>query len=146
MLRSSLFLSLVALVLTTACETGPHASTGFRLPPDGDAERGREAFVSLKCVNCHDVINANLPRVTITQTKAPVILGGEVRDYISDGYFVTSIINPDYKVRRFPEPRLPDGSEIRMPRHDDITVRQLTDIVSFLQSNYRIRQPVPYAD
>jgi len=56
---------------------------------------------------------------------------------MTDGYLVASIINPSAKiVPHRDDVRLADGKS-RMPLYaDHLTVRQLTDLVAFLQSRY----------
>lgn len=125
----------------TGCDSGQHSPAGFRLPPSGDAERGRIAFVSHDCHNCHTVAGVDLPA-----PKAPsatrIALGGATPRRETDGYLVTSIINPSYvlaaSVRR--QPRAP-GEGRHMPEYaEELTVRELTDIVAFLQSKYSVQR------
>src|SRR5579883_1177437 len=85
-------LAAISLAVLAGCESGRHASTGFRLPPDGDAERGKAAFVAFGCAACHEVA----------------------------------------------------GGDSRMPHYaETMTVRQLTDLVAFLQSRYSVRHLNP---
>jgi L-cysteine S-thiosulfotransferase len=140
-------LFLGALVLMAGCLSDRHSSTGFRLPADGDVQRGKAAFVSLGCSNCHAVVGTDLPEPTV-QPAVPVVLGGQIAEPITDGYFVTAIINPAYQLRhqlaRYRKEEITTNGEPRMPHYDDrITVRQLTDIVAFLQSQYAVQRPVP---
>jgi hypothetical protein len=51
--HSSRVLVIAALLSAgVACDSGRHSSAGFRLPQDGDAERGKLAFVELGCPSC----------------------------------------------------------------------------------------------
>jgi L-cysteine S-thiosulfotransferase len=135
------FAAVGALAATTACSAGRHSSAGFRLPADGDVDRGKAAFQDLGCHQCHQVSGADLPRPTI-QPPVPVVLGGEVRQEMPDGYLVTSIINPSYRLASYPKDAITVGGKSRMPEcSGTITVRQLTDIVAFLQSRYTVRDP-----
>ena len=52
MRSGSKLLALAALLGMGACDSGRHSSAGFRLPPDGDVERGKVTFVAL---GCHDL-------------------------------------------------------------------------------------------
>ena len=45
---------------------------------------------------------------------------------------------------RYPKEQITRGAESRMPHYaDTLTVRQLTDIVAFLQSRYSVRRINP---
>jgi hypothetical protein len=85
-----------------------------------------------------------LPHPTVNP-PVPVVLGGRVSEVRTDGYLVTSIINPSHRLtREFRGGILTtESGESRMPDHNDVmTVRQLTDLVAFLQSTY-ITMPPP---
>jgi hypothetical protein len=61
---------------------------------------------------------------------------------------VTSIIYPAYQLRdqlaRYPKVEIARNGEPRMPHYDErMTVRQLTDIVAFLQTMYVVVRPLP---
>jgi L-cysteine S-thiosulfotransferase len=144
MLPSPKLLCLLALLATSmACESGRRSSAGFRLPDDGDAARGKVAFAALGCHTCHQVSGVDLPRPT-AQPPVPVALGGEVERDVTDGYLVTSIIHPNYRLAAYPRPLITTGGRSRMPPYADcLTVRQMTDLVAFLQSTYTVRPPVP---
>ncbi len=123
-----------------ACAPDPHSSAGFRLSDDGDIERGKAMFVELKCNTCHEVSGVDLPKPSV-QPPVPVVLGGEVRSPKTDGYLVTAIINPSYELASYPVEQIASGRKSRMPAYHDINVRQLTDVVAFLQSRYFVRIP-----
>ena len=95
--------SLVAFLALglTSCGAGRYSSSGFRLPADGNVERGKAAFVAFGCHTCHVVPGSDLPRPTV-QPPVPVVLGGVVSQPIADGYLVTSIINPSYRLAHYP--------------------------------------------
>jgi len=112
-----------AVILLAGC------GSEFALP-EGDIQRGRETFVALQCHACHSVAD-------IDQTESgptPPIhkrLGGEVTRVKSYEDLVTSIINPSHRPGRSP-----------MPSYNDVmTVQQLVDLVTFLQSEYRVHVP-----
>ena len=135
-------LALVLCILAFASNCiSRHSPVGFRLPESGDIEMGRTAFVELECYRCHSVVGEDLPP-TMGST-VPLILGGSVGRLKTDGYLVTSIIHPSHK---FPsglaEGQVAIEGESRMPDYTrGMTVRQLIDIVAFLQFTYR--QAVP---
>ena len=123
---------------------GRHSAAGFRLPGNGDVERGKVAFVELKCHGCHTVADVDLPPPTTIGLPLP--LGGMVHEVRTDGYLVTSIIHPSHSVRYPPRAALlaPDP-ESHMPDFSrNMTVRQMVDLVAFLQSTYELAPP-PYA-
>jgi L-cysteine S-thiosulfotransferase len=132
--RSPAFWAVAALLIAApACETGRRSPAGFRLPPDGDIERGKAAFVGLGCTQCHDAAGVSLPKAQ-ARTAHPIVLGGEVTREPSDGRLVKAVI--------WPSPNAREGQT--MPHFEDqMTVRQLTDTVAFLQSRYTLRKPAP---
>jgi hypothetical protein len=120
----------------------------FTLPP-GDAERGQEAFIKFRCFDCHLVHGVNLPPGE-EPDQVMVELGGQVdrlRDY---GDLVTAIINPSHRLAKgYSESMVADEGKSRMTVYNDaMTVSQLTDIVTFLQSHYELRpyEPTSYPD
>jgi len=139
--RSGL-LAIAAIAACAGCSAGRHSQSAFRLPPDGDVERGKAAFLALGCHTCHEVSGADLPRPTV-QPPVPVVLGGAIDVRLSDAFLVTSIIYPNYELGPYPKNQIASGGESRMPHYADrMSVRQLTDVVAFLQSSYFVqRQP-----
>jgi hypothetical protein len=122
---------------------GRHSSAGFRLPENGDVERGRAAFVALKCYACHTVADVEMPPPT--SVGLPVPLGGTVHEVRTDGYLVTSIIHPAHAVAHPPQQALAQQPESHMPDFSrDMRVREMVDLVAFLQSTYKVVPP-PYA-
>ncbi|HUK19485.1 MAG TPA: cytochrome c [Bryobacteraceae bacterium] len=132
----------VLALLLGGCEPGPHSSSGFRLP-EGNAQRGKAAFVAYGCHSCHQVSGVDLPKPTV-QPPVPVVLGGVVEQPMTDGYLVTSIIYPSYKLASYPKEQITVNGQSRMPHYaDKMTVQELTDIVAFLQAQYVIRRATP---
>ena len=129
------------LCMGIGCDPGPHSSTGFRLPPSGETERGRLAFVAHDCYGCHVVAGENLPR-DAKLASTLVLLGGAVPRQTTDGYLVTSIIYPSHAVTRRAIAELGVANiKSRMPDYTEkMTVRELTDIVAFLQTKYTVQQ------
>lgn len=125
------------------CDSGRRSSSGFRLADDADIERGKAAFVALGCHSCHRVSGVDAPAPTV-QPPVPVVLGGEVHRVVTDGFLVASIINPSYNLGRYPKELVAVSGKSRMPLYaDKMTVRQLTDLVAFLQSRYAVRMTSP---
>lgn len=132
-LRFLVPLALAALTVF-ACSAPERSPAGFRLP-EGDVERGREAFVELKCNACHQVRGVDLPG-PVADPPVPAVLGGAAASQPTDGKFVTSIINPSHDVGRYPEELVKSGDQSRMADYSDVmTVRQLVDIVAFLHAH-----------
>ena len=52
-------LGFILLALLTAACAGPKSGAGLRLP-DGDVERGKAAFLELKCNTCHTVAKTEI--------------------------------------------------------------------------------------
>ena len=130
-------------MLTIGC-VNPRSSAGFRLP-DGDAERGKAAFLELKCYNCHTVSGVDLAvRGKEYAYLRSVVLGGETRRVKTYGELVTSIINPSHALAPgYPKELITKGDQSAMTNFNDtLTVRQLTDLVAFLQSRYQLLPPM----
>jgi len=123
-------------------ESQQRSPRGFVLP-DGDAVRGREAFVALRCSSCHEVagLEDELPR-PIATPETGVKLGGLAMRNPADGELVTSIINPSHRL--YPageEERIVSGGGSRMANlNEAMTVQNLIDIVAFLHERYETTQ------
>lgn len=134
-----LFLSvLTAAVFAAGCSYTPI----FGFPADqGDIEAGRQAFVDHRCHQCHSVNGMTMP--SLAGASAPVLeLGGETTAVKSYADLMTSIINPNHRISERYRERLqlnaviPSESPMPMPYIDNMTVRQLIDLVAFLDSRY----------
>jgi L-cysteine S-thiosulfotransferase len=141
-------LTLLGALLIAGCAPAPQSGRGFTLP-DGDVEKGREAFVELQCHACHHVDGVEFPAAE-DGTDMAVQLGGKVPRIQTYGELVTSIINPSHKVAKgyVKEEVTKDdeGKVSRMLNYNEImTVQQLTDLVKFLQSHYEL-QPLEPTD
>jgi mono/diheme cytochrome c family protein len=132
-------------MLVTAGCGGPKSGAGLRLP-DGDVERGKVAFLELKCNTCHTVAKTEMPAPSKDYAYVRVVvLGGEVRQVKTYGALVTSIINPSHSLAPgYPKELITKGNESAMANFNDtMTVRQLIDLVAFLQSRYEFVPPEP---
>jgi hypothetical protein len=118
--------------------TEEKSARGFELP-DGDAGRGREAFVALRCHSCHEVAGLEdaLPR-PVANPVTGVKLGGLAMREPSDGELVTSIVNPSKHLYPAGEAvRIESGSGSRMANlNESMSVQALIDIVAFLHQRY----------
>jgi hypothetical protein len=137
----TLIAALPCLLAVAACS--PESSYGFRLP-DGDPAAGQRAFVDLRCNACHDV--AGVP-VEYLEGVVHVTLGGETTHLRTYGELVTSIINPSHRIapRDLETGVLPEGQSVMSFAYlnDVMTVRQLVDLVAFLQPTYEVVAPPP---
>jgi hypothetical protein len=142
-----LSLLLISLSLTTlfGCDYASE-SRGFSLP-EGDLKAGEVVFTSLECNSCHSLPNiAQLPDVNGHEIS--VQLGGKVSRIKTYGELVTAIINPSHRIAQpgVPQHVLADGQSAMRNYNDVMTVSQLTDLVSFLQTQYELRpyEPTTY--
>ncbi len=132
--RSVLALALVWIA--TGCDPQKSAR-GFRLP-DGNIEKGKEAFVSLQCNTCHTVYGETFPAAL----KFNIPLGGETPRIRSYGELVTSIINPSHVISGRYREELRQAKESPMTNFNEtMTVAQLIDLVAFLQDRYKVVSP-----
>lgn len=131
----------IAVLATTLTACSPESPFGFRLP-DGDAVRGRTAFLELRCNSCHEIEGL---AIEYREGLAHIRLGGQTTRVKTYGELVTSIINPSHRVA--PRDReggvLPDGQSIMTAAYlnDVMTVQQLVDLVAFLQGTYEVVPP-----
>lgn len=131
----------LALAGLAACGD-PMSQVGFSLP-EGNAERGREAFVYLQCHSCHTIAGTDLPQEPHAPEPPFVELGGEVSQVKTYGQLVTAIINPSHKLAEgYPEEVVSEDGESKMPVYNEVmTVQELIDIVEFLQPQYNVVVP-----
>lgn len=140
--RSALTLVVVGIAALAGCDPDATMSQrGFRLP-DGDAQGGREAFLYMQCHQCHSIKGEQLPGIP-GQEPPYVELGGMVTQVKTYGQLVTAIINPSHKLARgYAKEVVSDDGESKMYVYNDhMTVKELTDIVAFLQPYYKVVAP-----
>lgn len=148
-MRGGLTLILGASLVFAGCTPAERSAQGFSLPA-GEIDRGRQAFIDLRCHACHRVEGEDFP-APVADPEIPVTLGGETHYIRSDGELVTSIINPSHRLARgfplapgYPEEEITAGEGSRMPSYSDVmTVRQLMDLVAYLQSRYTLVPAAP---
>lgn len=128
------------IVLTSGC--GRKSAVGFRLP-DGNVEKGKAAFIELKCHSCHTVDGVTLPPPTVSKSKA-IAIGGEVTRIKTYGELVTAIIHPSHRLSADVKKQWEiDGKLSPMPDYNRVmTVEQMINLVTFLQSRYTQLNPV----
>ena len=141
---NKILFSILLLITTGGCATHPDYATQFRFPINwGDIEAGKTAFIELQCHQCHTVSGVELP---VFEGDAPLQLelGGEIQYAKTYADLVTSIINPDHVVsdkylQMLPADKRRSARSI-MPFRSQMTVQQLVDVVTFLNSRYVLMQ------
>lgn len=134
-----IFIYLPMNMALSGCGTEPVSTSEFRFPIlKGNIEHGRQGFVELGCNQCHTVNGVSLPAY---EGEMPVSfeLGGRIWNVKTYADLVTSIINPNHVVSgHYLEKIHRRGKDINspMPFRGDMTVTQLIDIVTFLNSRY----------
>ncbi len=132
-----LLAGLFCAVLVSGC-----ASQIFGFPiQEGDINAGREAFIDHQCHQCHSVAGIRMP--PLAGASPPILeLGGETTVVKNYAELMTSVINPNHHISEKYRERLllagamPLESPMPMPHIDNMTVRQLIDLVAFLDSRY----------
>jgi len=135
---SVLLVSFALLFGLLAAET---PGKGFRFP-GGDAETGRETFVSLNCIQCHTVSGVDLPEPK-TPRRIELALAAEKRFAGRYEDLVIAITNPRHVVTEqyraiLSKAEASGGIEPLMPDlTKDMSARQLMDLVAFLDGAYQ---------
>ncbi len=129
----------IVIILIAGCEVGPNTGKGFSLP-EGDVSKGRVAFIELKCNICHSI--GDIEQFPSNDQDLPRIkLGGSVSGIKTYGELVTSVINPSHKVwKRYNQGVVmsEDGRSTMHLFNDVMTVTQLVNLVTFLETNYEV--------
>tara|TARA_R110002096_G_scaffold164099_8_gene331798 strand:- start:838 stop:1356 length:519 start_codon:yes stop_codon:yes gene_type:complete len=138
---SMLFLLLTSSLLIS-CAPEPKSGKGLVLP-EGDSEQGKQAFVDLKCHRCHSVAGIELSEFE-GGWEDPLRLGGEIVRVKTYGDLITAIVYPDHAISEEYRKRFESGAPELSPMSviiDEMSVRQLIDIVTFLHSRYIKLEP-----
>jgi hypothetical protein len=124
-----------------ACAT-EWGGRGIHLP-EGDAIKGREAYVALRCNACHEIEGFSPPTPIVAVTR--VVLGGQTARVKTYGDLLTSIANPSHRIARGypPEAVAVDGVPLMtlIRLNEVMTVQQLVDVAAFLQAEYDVVPP-----
>jgi L-cysteine S-thiosulfotransferase len=139
-LISLYFLLLLGLL---GCDIGPDSPQGFSLP-QGDHLQGKKVFIKYQCLTCHSIESTVQENIKKHPSLA-IPLGGKSHRVTTYAELLTSVINPSHK--------FPAGYEIdtigvdgksKMPIFNDVmTVTELVDLVTFLQSHYEFIPDTP---
>ena len=142
----TLIVTLTAVcLLLGACEQ-PRTSGRNLVLPKGDVVDGKAVFVNLGCVQCHSIANTDMP-LDAGAPEPLLVLGGKVNRVKTYGELITSIINPAHVVSPEYVARMKDreaGGEVATPMptfNDHMTVSELIDLVTFLDSHYELVIP-----
>ena len=142
-------LILLLPILLVSCLSGlvaaEPAEHGFRFP-GGDPEAGREAFIKLNCIQCHSVTGADLGNLKSAR-RLELALASKLRFVKKTENIITAITNPKHVITQqykdiLSKTEQQGGIEPLMPDlTKDMSVRQLMDIVAFLDEAYRKALP-----
>lgn len=128
-----------------ACEN--EQSDGFTLPK-GDVDAGQVVFQARQCTSCHTVKGVTF-ELGGMEPEMALQLGGKMRQVYTYGQLVTSIINPSHRLsNRFPGEELDDFGISKMRNYNRVlTVKELTDLVAFLEAHYELEpyKPTQYS-
>jgi hypothetical protein len=131
----------VALSMSAGCATAPKSGKGFTLP-QGNAQTGKEIFVDMQCNACHKLSGVDQVAGEGGKPQMSIALGGEVTRIQTYGELVTSVINPSHRLAEgYPVDEVSVGGKSKMRNYNDVmTVTELTDLVMFLQSKYKLQE------
>jgi len=122
------------------CEQERTSGVGLSLP-QGNIENGKLAFIDLGCNKCHKVNGVEIPEY-VGETSVTLNLGGEVLKVKTYGELVTSIVNPTHiisveYIKMLGDLPVKDEVSSIMPSFNkEMSVEQLIDLVTFLDSRY----------
>ncbi|PSW06578.1 c-type cytochrome [Photobacterium lipolyticum] len=139
--KNLIFILLFAVAGLTGCEP---SSTGFSLPA-GNVVNGEKVFLTMQCLECHTMEGFDQPESAVERATASVALGGEVKRIKNYAELVTSIINPSHQIAEGYELDVIqyEGQSIMPSYNDALTVTQLIDLVTFLESRYELEPYEP---
>ena len=132
---------LIVLAVTLPVLAGCISSSTFAFPvQQGDVAAGRQAFIEHGCQRCHTVAGETLPpppgmSFPMLQLGAPPT---KIQSYAD---LTTSILNPNHALseryrQQLQQTGVPPNSPMPAQSLDTVTVRQLINIVAFLNSKY----------
>jgi hypothetical protein len=135
-----LFYSLIVLAILS-CDTGPNSPRGFSLP-QGDVTEGKTVFLKYECLSCHVLEGMVQPDIDNTDGIA-VRIGRKTTKVKTYAELVTAIINPSHKFSKRYALMINQrkGKSLMKNFNDVMTVKELVDLVVFLQPYYEL---VPY--
>lgn len=139
-----LFFSPLLVVMLFGCQPPERGNTAaFTLPP-GDVAHGEELFAHYQCLSCHTMEGYERPEV-LDESGVSVELGGKVPRLKKYQELVISVINPSHRIAQGYDPgEVVRSGESIMPSYNDVmTVTDLVDLITFLESKYEL-EPYEY--
>jgi hypothetical protein len=125
-----------------SCDLGPESPKGFSLP-EGNIKDGKHVFFKYECLACHHIEGLEPPADLINNPEFSVRLGGRLTKVKTYADLLTSVINPSHKFASgYKLDAIQTDGVSKMTIYNDVmTVSELVDLVTFLQSNYKL---IPY--
>ena len=101
-------------------------------------------FDDLQCLACHVMEGKDRSGIN-EEIESPVVLGGKVAINKTYAELLTSVINPSHKISQNLDPSRvqKDGKSLMRNYNDIISVTELINLVTFLQTQYELVQPEP---
>lgn len=136
------FISLAALIATLISCDSANSPRGFSLP-EGNAEQGIAVVHKYQCLSCHQIEGLQPLPSLMNNPDLSVRLGGPSNRVKTYADLLTSVINPSHKLAKgYPLVSIQEAGVSKMQNYNDVmTVAELIDLVTYLQSNYEL---VPY--
>ena len=137
-----LLICLAILLLAAGCAPTKNSPAGFRLP-EGNIEQGKLAFVELNCVQCHTIAGKEGEFAYDSPREIQVVLGGETTRVKTYGQLVTSVIYPDHIILpKYREDYTDRDGNSEMPDFtEEMSAKQLIDLVTYLETTYKVVVP-----
>ena len=125
-----------------SCDLGPQSPKGFSLP-DGNSEDGKLVFLKYQCLVCHHINDVEPPSDLNDNPNISVHLGGKSTKVKTYADLLTSVINPSHKLAiGYKLNNIEADGVSKMSIYNDVmTVTELVNLVTFLQSRYEL---IPY--
>ncbi len=125
-----------------ACDLGAESPRGFNLPA-GNSDDGKLVLIKYKCLACHTINGLEPASDLIDNPELSIVLGGKSTQVKTYADLLTSVINPSHKFARgYKFDAIQTDGVSKMTIYNDVmTVTELIDLVTFLQSNYQL---IPY--
>lgn len=133
----------VSMSFLLGCDSDSRSARGFSLPA-GDPDAGKIFYTSMQCNSCHTLPGIDQLPAT-DDSNISVSLGGKVRVIKTYGQLVTSVINPSHRIAHSHASQNTDAmGQSKMRSYNDVmSVTQLIDLVSFLESQYELKPYKP---
>lgn len=125
-----------------SCDLGPESPKGFSLP-EGNTEEGKLVFLKYQCLACHRLNGLDPLSELNDNPELAVRIGGKSTRVKTYADLLTSVINPSHKfAKRYKRSNVQVDGVSKMTLYNDVmTVTELVNLVTFLQSSYEL---IPY--